>query len=370
MPENNHILIVDDNAKNLQFTGKILKDEGYLISLAADGKSALSILDSIVPAIILLDVMMPEMNGFEVCRIIKSKEHLKEIPVIFLTAKNQTEDLVEGFEAGGVDYITKPFRKEELLIRVKTHMELALSRKKIIELNRTRDKLYSIIAHDIRSPLSGIIFIIDAIKNGVVVPGTSDFVEIIDNLENSTNETIAMLNNLLAWSKVQSGSIALSPKVNNIHSILMECMVLLKSNADKKNIKLTVSVPESLAAYFDEVTMHTVFRNIITNAIKFTPENGTITINGKYSNGMINLIFKDSGVGISNDVMEKILVHNQHHTSRGTANEQGTGLGLVMIKEFVQKNNGILNISSKVNEGTEFQISLPLRKPQEMSNGG
>ncbi|HEY4785580.1 MAG TPA: response regulator, partial [Bacteroidales bacterium] len=143
------ILIVDDNLKNLEVLTKILKEEGFLISLAQDGGEALDQLNNITPDLILLDIMMPEMNGLEVCRRIKQNDKLKEIPVIFVTAKNQTEDLVEGFKAGGVDYISKPFQRDELLVRIKNHLELTGSRKRIIALNRTRDKIYSIIAHDI-----------------------------------------------------------------------------------------------------------------------------------------------------------------------------------------------------------------------------
>ena len=151
-----HILIVDDQMKNLELTANILQGEGFRISLAQHGEKALELLKSQTPDLILLDVMMPGLSGLETCRRIKQLPALKDIPVIFLTAKNQSEDLVEGFEAGGVDYIIKPFRKQELIVRVKNHIELADSRNRILQMNKTRDKLYGIIAHDLRSPLSGI----------------------------------------------------------------------------------------------------------------------------------------------------------------------------------------------------------------------
>ena len=173
------ILIVDDNLKNLQLTATLLKGEGYLLSLAEDAGSALAQLESFVPDLILLDVMMPGIDGFELCRIIKKNEKFREIPVIFLTAKNQAEDLADGFNAGGVDYLSKPFNRLELLMRVKNHLELSHSRKKILEMNKTRDKLYSIIAHDIRSPFSSITLTVSAIANGYLEPDSEDFKEII-----------------------------------------------------------------------------------------------------------------------------------------------------------------------------------------------
>lgn len=358
----NHILIVDDNFKNLQVTGQLLKSEGYMISLATNGKQALDLLNSFVPDLILLDVMMPELDGLEVCRLIKSKERLKDIPIVFLSAKNQTEDLLKGFQAGGVDYVTKPFHREELIIRVKNHLELANSRRRIIEMNKNRDKIYSIIAHDIRTPLSSILFMISALKNDYIVPGSDDYKEMIDLLEKSTSGTISLLNNMLSWSKVQSEIINLEPKNTSLHSVIDDCFLLLKANADNKGISLTSSVPESFTAYFDEVTMHTVFRNIISNAIKFTPKNGKIHVSAYISKGFASVCFKDSGKGIPEDIIQKILIQDEHYTSRGTENETGTGLGLVMIKEFISKNKGLLQISSKEGEGTEVVVSLPMNQ--------
>lgn len=367
MEKGNHVLIVDDNLKNLQLTGQILKNEGYMISLAPNGRQALELLNSFLPDLILLDVMMPELDGLQVCQLIKSKERLRDIPVMFLTAKNQTEDLLKGFEAGGVDYITKPFHREELLIRVKNHIELAHSRTKIFEMNKNRDKLYSIIAHDIKSPLSNIIFTIGALKNEYIIPGSDDYNEIIDLLEKGASGTLSLLNNLLAWAKVQGEIINLQFKTTNLHQVIEDCFLLFKANADNKGIKLTSNVPESFTAYFDEVTIHTVFRNIISNAIKFTPKNGRIHLSAYISNGYVSVSFKDSGKGIPEEIIDKIMVQNQHHTSLGTDNEQGTGLGLVMIKDFVTKNNGRLKISSEAGEGTEVLVSLPLNKPNEKS---
>lgn len=355
-----HILIVDDNTNNLQVTAKLLRDCGYLISLAQDGQSALSMINEQKPDLILLDIMMPGMDGLEVCRILKKDENLKEIPVIFLTARTQTGDLVEGFNAGGVDYVSKPFNRDEILIRIKNHIELAGSRKKIFEMNKNRDKLYSIIAHDIRSPLSSILFMIEAIKKKLITPGSEDYDEMIDSLEKTTSETSMLLNNLLIWAKAQSQSVNLVPKVVNINTVLYECISLLKANASIKGISVNNYVTDNISAYFDEVTMHTVFRNVLSNAIKFTPQNGVISINASASGDKLILNFKDSGIGIAENVIEKIMVHNQHHTTVGTANEQGTGLGLFMVKDFVSRNNGTLDIKSKPGEGTEIIISLPL----------
>jgi len=353
------ILIVDDNLKNLEVLTKILKEEGFLISLAQDGGEALDQLNNITPDLILLDIMMPEMNGLEVCRRIKQNDKLKEIPVIFVTAKNQTEDLVEGFKAGGVDYISKPFQRDELLVRIKNHLELTGSRKRIIALNRTRDKIYSIIAHDIRSPFSSIRLLLNLISSDAINPGSEEFKEIMNMLEKITDSSAILLNNLLEWTKNQSGAISLSPKTLKIRPLLLECAELLKGNAEHKNITIHVNVSDDAEAFFDEITMHTVFRNLISNAIKFTPEHGAISLRSEPSGDHLIVYVEDNGVGMSEDVIRKIFEKNEHYTSLGTGNEKGTGFGLVMIKEFVEQNRGKLQVRSAEGKGTTFSVFIP-----------
>ncbi|MEI6695103.1 MAG: hybrid sensor histidine kinase/response regulator [Bacteroidota bacterium] len=360
-----YILAVDDNHENLKIISSFLKDSGYKIALALDGESALKILEDNNIDLILLDVMMPEMDGFEVCRRVKENPLTKEIPVIFLTAKNQTEDLVEGFKVGAIDYILKPFRRDELLIRIKNHLELSSSRKKIIEMNLTRDKLYSIIAHDIRSPFAAISQTIDAISNGYIAVGSDDFNKIFSLLKQRTVETNTLLNNLLEWTKLHNKNIALSAININIHNLINECVQLLNGNAKNKNINININIPENAHAFIDEVTIHTAFRNIISNAIKFTPENGKISIEVENAAASIAVIIKDNGIGMSVENLDKIFNKNKHFTSPGTKNEMGTGLGLFLVRDFVEQNNGRIKVESKEGVGTTFIVYLPVSSLEE-----
>lgn len=355
-----YILIVDDNSKNLELTASLLKDNGYLISLAQNAETALAQLNELIPDLILLDVMMPGTDGFELCRIIKKKEKLYDIPVIFLTAKTETADLAEGFKAGGVDYITKPFNRDELLIRVKNHIELASSRKKIVEMNLMRDKLYSVIAHDIRSPLSSISLTLSAIASGYLDPASDDFKTILTDLEKTANETNILLDNLLEFTRQQQQNATISPKYSSVYPVIMESVHLLKGNAEKKNISVKSEIASDIIAYFDEVTMYAVFRNIIFNAIKFTPENGSVRLNAQLENDYAIVRISDTGIGISEEILKKIFVKNEHFTSPGTNMEQGSGLGLYIIKDFVSKNHGKLEINSTPGKGTEILVYLPL----------
>ena len=362
MEEDINILIVDDNQENLKVVSNFLKDKGYNIALSLDGPGALKILETDKIDLILLDIMMPGMNGFEVCKKIMENTEWQDIPVIFLTAKTETDDLVEGFNSGGVDYITKPFNKDELLIRVNNHLELADAKKQIIKLNKNRDKLYSIIAHDIRSPFAGIIQTLEAISGGFIDTNSDEFTEIFQLLKQRTLETSALLNNLLEWTKRQGDSITLAPGIVKIYTLLAECVQLLKANAESKNISIKLNVPKEGIAFCDEVTIHTVFRNLISNAIKFTPTDGHIEIGYDVNANYIEISVIDTGIGIPEDIIDKIFTKDEHYTSRGTINEQGSGLGLIMVKDFVNKNKGKLKVESTPGKGTKIVISLPIEE--------
>ena len=353
------ILIVDDNPMNLLLTSHVLENEGYATLTADDGRAALKELEKQTPSLILLDVMMPEMDGYEVCRLINANEDWTEIPIIFLTANAQTENLVEGFKAGGVDYITKPFKGEELLVRVKNHLELADSKKMIVEMNKSRDKLYSIIAHDIRSPLSGILQTVDAIDQGYFDPNSDDFRELIHHLKIRTKETSTLLTSLLQWTRLQSEEIQLDLKQNDISVVIKSCIQLLEANAHDKDIRLIYEDTLPGVCIYDEVSIHTVIRNIISNAIKFTPTSGSITIKINQAGTQLQINIQDTGIGMSDEVIKTIFERNQHFSSSGTANEQGTGLGLMLVKDFVKKNNGQIMVNSSIGQGTIFTISLP-----------
>ena len=357
--KNKHILIIDDNPMNLLLTSKILENYGFKASTAESGALGIDFLKNELPSLILLDVMMPEVNGYEVCRIIKKTEKWKDIPIIFLTANDQTENVVEGFDAGGVDYITKPFKTEELLVRIKNHIELAVSRKTILQMNHSRDKLYSIIAHDIRSPLSGILQTVDAIDQGFFDPSSDDFMDIIHHLRIRTKDTSTLLNSLLQWTRAQDDNVQLEPQNTNIFLVISSCQALLEAVAQNKNIAIILDVPEDTEAWCDEVSINTVIRNIISNSIKFTPNNGKITVTAIQTDETVEICITDTGVGMSEDALKIIFEENQHFTSSGTDNESGTGLGLMLVKDFINKNNGRLSVESKLNIGTSLTISLP-----------
>lgn len=360
------VLVVDDNKENLKVVSNFLKAEGYQIALSLNARDGLHILQENDIDLILLDIMMPGVDGYTFCRQIKALDQLKEIPVIFLTAKTETADLVEGFKAGGVDYITKPFHKEELIARVDTHLSLSFAKKRIQaqseqiqKINRTKDRLYSVIAHDIKSPFSNISMLISTIAEGYLKPDTEEFTEILQSINNSTKETYTLLENLLQWTRSQTGDLDIAPENLELHELVANACRFLTPNAKKKNIELGQKLHQGLQLYADKMTMQSVLQNLLANAIKFTPEGGKVTIEGSQEGKHIIVKVIDNGIGISAEKIGKLFVDGQHFTTHGTDNEKGSGLGLLLVKEFIQQNQGDISVASEEGKGTTFTLRLP-----------
>ena len=286
MKKNNYkILIVDDIQENLQVLGSILGEKNIAVLIAKNGRQAIKIALKKQPDLILLDINMPELNGYQTCEILKKDEQTKNIPIIFLSALNEKNDIVKGFDSGGVDYITKPFNKAELLARVFTHLELKYSRdklksqnKELEDINATKNKFFSIISHDLRAPFNSLIGFTDLLlkyHKKYDEEKREDFIKLINN---TSKNTLKLLENLLTWSHSQSGKIKYLPEKLNLKALLFEIIFPLQESADKKNISILDTIPENKLIFADRNMLSTVLRNLISNAIKFTNLNGNIII--------------------------------------------------------------------------------------------
>lgn len=372
--EESKILLIDDSVQNLKLLGNMLREKNYQIALARDGKEGLKLAKKIFPDLILLDIMMPELDGYEVCKKLKEEDQTKEIPVIFLTAKTSNEDLVKGFQIGGVDYITKPFNKEELFMRIKTHLDLKKAHDKISsqaetlrELNATKDKMFSVISHDLRAPLGGIKSMLDLIyedhSEKKEIPKKS-----LDSLKNAADQTYNLLENLLYWSRSQRGSLVNNPELINIYDLVLENIELLRTMSKNKNIEIINNVDEDIYGYADRNMIKTVLRNLIINAIKFTGENGRVSLSSKENNGKVEVEVADNGIGIQESTLQKILNQKEYYTTFGTNREKGSGLGLNLCIDFIDRNNGKLYIDSEYGKGSTFTFTLPDGNHQEDFN--
>ncbi|MBU2510935.1 hybrid sensor histidine kinase/response regulator [bacterium] len=356
------ILIVDDIPKNIQVVANVLKNEGYKMTFARDGKSALEKVRSIEYDLILLDIMMPEMDGFEVCSHLKNDPKHNSIPVIFLTAKSDTASIVKGLESGAVDYINKPFNHAELIARVRTQLQMKQIREKLVEANATKDKFFSIIAHDLRNPFNHLLGFSEILLNRFESLSNTQIIKFINNIHSSAQNMYRLLENLLSWSSVQLGTFDWLPVKFNVNQVVNETIDLLKAQAFGKKVSLNSNLESEFTAYGDVNMITTVVRNLISNAIKFTPENGRIDINALIKDTFLNIFVKDSGVGISEENSKKLFQISNNFSCKGTNDEVGTGLGLILCKEFVEKNGGKIWVESKVGEGSQFWFTIPINR--------
>jgi two-component system sensor histidine kinase/response regulator len=355
------ILIAEDIPKNLEVVCNILRKEGYRLAMAGNGRQALEMVPGVQPDLILLDIMMPEMDGFEVCEHLKKDPQTKDIPVIFLTAKTDTADIVKGFELGAVDYVTKPFNGTELASRVRTHLELKFSREALQKLNTTKDKFFSIIAHDLKDPLQILLLASDSLHTRYDSMDETKRKDYIQRFYNNSQQILSLLENLLEWARSQSGNIEIKPERIDIKELTAKSIDLLKGNARKKNITLSLQVKPGIFAFADKNMVRTIIQNLVSNGLKFTRPGGQVSIDASVParGDRVDITVTDNGVGISAEDMAGLFRIDMKKSTPGTDREKGTGLGLILCKEFVEKNNGSIEVSSEPGKGSCFKITLP-----------
>lgn len=360
------VLIVDDNSNNVKIIAITLRELNYKLVIATSGQSAIEMVEKTRPDLVLLDIMMPGMDGYETCEIIKSKKENENLPIIFLTALNDKSNIIRGFEVGGVDYITKPFNKEELISRVKTHLELKFTQDELkkttdylYNLNSLKDKMFSVIGHDLRSPLGSVKMTLEYLSETVTETTGEELKTTVDLLLKTTDEVFSLLENLLGWAKSQSGNIALSMEPIDLVDLVYKIYLLNKGNLKYKNINFKMEIAPGAVIFADLNTITSVFRNLLSNAIKFTPEGGEITIKSVQSGKQVEIEFRDTGVGIPEENIPKLFDSSQHLTTYGTNRESGSGLGLNLCYDFTVKNGGNIRVESTVGKGTSFYLTLP-----------
>jgi len=363
------ILIVDDVSRNIQVLGSTLRKEDYEIAVAQDGKQALKTVENILPDLILLDVMMPVMDGYEVCKRLKEDPLTKDIPIILLTGKTETGDIVKGFEVGASDYITKPYKAAELMARVKTHLELKKSKdqleKKNEELTRLNDHkntFLSLISHDLRNPMMAFLNLAEIMKEDYDDLDQAQIKEFISLLYEAADEMQQLLNNLLEWARLEMGKIEPKPENIDLTEIVQNSVNLSKTKALEKSIEINTRLDDQIPAYADSNMIQSVIRNILSNSIKYTNEGGQINIEATSKGSFAELTVCDNGVGIRKSKLEQLFSVKNIESTKGTKNEKGTGLGLVLCKQMIVQNDGDINIDSMENKGTTVRILLPVSK--------
>ncbi len=336
------ILIVDDIISNIKILMEILKPK-YEISYVTNGAQALetALLDH--PDLVLLDIMMPDIDGFEVCKQFKSEPILAEIPIIFLSALEESESVVKGFDLGAVDYITKPYHPAELKTRIDTHLNLKKSKETIAQKNKELAELFQILCHDFMTPVSYAIGSLELIRDN------RDLFDVFESdILRSLNNAIELIELVRTLRKLDDLNETLELKSINLCDSLKKAIGLLHHKLKDKNISQEISISKDHYILAEETSLiNSVINNLLTNAIKFSYPDGTLSISSFEEHDRIVLEIKDYGMGMSETLLNDLFIITRTTSRKGTSGEKGTGYGMLLIKKFVDIYDANLTIESK-----------------------
>lgn len=361
------ILIVDDVVSNVLLLKILLSNEKFQVCTANCGNMCIEQARAEKPDLILLDVMMPDISGFDTAVILKKDPELKDIPIIFLTALNSPADLVKGFQVGANDFLSKPFNKEELVVRVMHQIALVAAKRLIEKQNRellatinNRDKMYSVIAHDLRSPMASIRMVLNLVVAAISpeVVGQEIF-DLVDKANKGSEDVHDLLDNLLKWTKSQTGRLTVVMQDLDLNDIIPGVVDIFEMIAATKKIKLSYTGTSTIVRA-DNDMLKTIVRNFLSNAVKFSPENSSIEISVTSDADFAKISICDHGVGIAADRLDSIF--HKGETTYGTGGEEGSGLGLQLCQDFAHKIGGDVMVESVEGEGSTFSVLVPLKK--------
>ena len=357
------ILIVDDEMVHLEAIIDVIEDEAcnYQVFSAFNGKNAFDIAIKEMPDLIISDWEMPEMNGIELIMHLKSDTKTADIPVIMCTGiMISSDNLQTALLAGAVDYVRKPIDRIELIARINANLHLADKYNEIKQLNETKDKIFSVISHDLRGPVGTLKSFTDMLIGNMNDYTNVQLEKYIAMIGKQSGSVYSILDNLLSWANSQRRNVICQPLKQLVQHAVIDNVSLLETSASQKGITLQNHISENLTATFDNNLISTVVRNLINNAIKFTPKGGVVSIYAEEGHSFCTIIVSDTGIGISQERADKIFNKTYYETTYGTDNETGSGLGLKLCLDFVELNNGKIWVESEVGKGSKFCFTVPI----------
>jgi two-component system sensor histidine kinase/response regulator len=357
------ILVVDDDRVNLRIIGGILRHEGYVISEAVSGEQALEVYAEFRPNLVLLDVMMPGIDGFETCRILRKTYGDTGAPVIFVTAKSEAEDIVMGFDAGGVDYLTKPFRPKEVLARIRTHLSNQLLVEQLSKANAAKDRFLGMCAHDLRNPLSSIRGLAELMNENAIGILTAEQREIVHTIHGASQSMLQLVNELLDVATIEAGHLKLAKEPTKVADIVERSVHLSNIEAAKKNTRIEmVNGTKDPLIDVDRNKIRQVVDNLINNAVKYSPRGSLITVEVRAEEATAGFAVKDNGPGIPDGERHKLFKDYGRLTAQPTGGEKSTGLGLAICRNIVEAHGGTISVENIPGRGCEFVVRLPRSK--------
>jgi len=363
------ILVVEDDRMNARIISSILRPEGYITSEVDSGEAALDTYADFQPDLILLDVVMGGINGFETCRRLKSDPATANVPVIFITAKNQPEDIVAGLEAGGVDYVVKPFQPREMIARIRTHLHLRAlleSQQRLIndlsKANAAKNHFLGIAAHDLRNPLTSISGLSEFMLDSASGQLSEDQRAMVRSVHSATHVMLDLLNELLDISIIESGEMRLDLAPTNFADIVHDSVFLNGLTAARKQMKISCRpFKPTRALLLDARKIRQVVDNLLSNAIKFSPPGTTISVELSENADHQTISVQDQGPGIPPEEMNMLFTNFGRTSAKPTGGEKSTGLGLAICRKIVEAHHGTISATNRSDgiTGADFRVILP-----------
>lgn len=361
------VLVIDDEADIVESLQVMLRKRGFEALCAADGASGLLLAQREKPDLILCDVMMPAMNGFEVCRQLKASSETNAIPVLLLTALNQMDDKIKGLDAGADDFITKPFNDSELRARVtaflrskQLHDELDASYRRLQELEQMRDALTGMIVHDLKAPLTaitgGLGIFIDYLGKESLVP--ADIQKLVRNAFSSSKRLVGLIQDILDVSRMEQSQLPLKKSPTDLKAMVEQAVQMLSPAADNAKVALAMALPAGdVHATVDGSLIERVLVNLISNSLKFTPPGGKIAVSLTPAPDL-RICVSDTGIGVPKEHLEKIF-DKFFQSSGHEVSRKGQGLGLAFCRMAVESHGGKIWVESEQGKGSRFFVTLP-----------
>ncbi len=357
------ILIVDDKSMNRKVIQMAFRNKDYEILEAADGAEAVEVAREKRPDLILMDIMMPIQDGYECTRQLKSEEELTDIPILFVSSREKPDDIVRAFEAGGSDYIKKPFVSSELLARVDRQLqgksradELARREAQVIHVMDEQHRMFSTIAYNLSEHIKELARWQKNLREKLEQTGATQLAEACAQKQ---EEILNMLTNLENWSAAQLGDVEIKRTTFPLREAVEEIVQVFTGFCEEKKTKIQNKVPDKMTAYCDPQMFTTIMHNLVTNAIRFSPRKGTIQISAEGDGFTAKIHIKDMGVGMSAALLGKIFSKHELTPTPDADDVMSNGIGLKLCHRLIEINRGKISAESEPGKGTTFHIMLP-----------
>lgn len=355
------VLVVDDEQVNVEVISAFLGDQGYDVLPASSGEQALELCQLRKPDLALFDLKMPGMDGVALCRRFRETPELAAVPVIFITGNTDEDGLVECFEAGAVDFLTKPVRVAELLQRVRTHLELKFSRDRLVYKARDCDALTAMVAHDLKSPLASIRFSVQMLLEEPVLR-EERLQDLLNSLVESTDRTLSFIDDFLTRNAAASMVQLDAFKPFDMNEVVRALIVRFDWFGSEKKIRVVLDPGDATEAFGDALAAERVVENLLSNALKFAPPGSRVDVEtGPGNPGSVRVRVLDRGPGIDPADQKRLFQRYTRLSASPTSGESSTGLGLSIAKQLAEAMHGSLAYEPRPGGGSVFVFDMPTR---------